>query len=264
MLARYKLTTTMAAILLAGFLGACESGGGSGGESSEAENLESNASKQFDPQLYEAARRAESQNNYIEAAQHYQSLLARDTGNVDLAIALARNLRYGGSGQQAVEIINSLIARDGRTGLLLGELGKAYVSTDQMNLAIPVLEEARGIAPDRWDLLAALGVAYDYESRFPEAQAIYMEAVKMSPNNPDILNNLALSQAQSGDLGGALVTMKQAVDQPSASSQVRQNMALLLALQGDVDNADRWARKDLPREIADENTKYYRYIAGAE
>ena len=41
-------------------------------------------------------------------------------------------------------------------------------------------------------------------------------------------------------------------------------MALLLALQGDVDNADRWGRKDLPREIADENAKFYRYIAGAE
>lgn len=260
MLACQRLTTTMAAILLSGFLVACESGDGM----KDAEEAGAAASKQFDPQLYEAARRAEMQNNYIEAAQHYQSLLARDGGNVDLAVSLARNLRYGGSGQQSVEIVNSLIAREGRTAPLLGELGKAYISTDQMNLAIPVLEEARGIAPDRWDLLAALGVAYDYEERFTEAQGIYREAAQLSPGNPDILNNLALSQAQSGDLAGALVTMKEAVDQPTASSQVRQNMALLLALQGDVDGADRWARKDLPREMADENTKFYRYIAGAE
>jgi len=260
MLARQRLTTTMAAILLSGLLAACEGGEGK----KDVDVAEAAASKQFDPQIYEAARRAELQHNYIEAAQHYQSLLARDAGNVDLAVSLARNLRYGGSGQQSVEIVNSLIAREGRTGPLLAELGKAYISTDQMNLAIPVLEEARGISPDKWDVLAALGVAYDCEDRFADAQGIYREAALLSPGNPDILNNLALSQAQSGDLAGALVTMKEAVDQPTASSQVRQNMALLLALQGDVDGADRWARKDLPREVADENTKYYRYIAGAE
>lgn len=257
MLTARNLLVATAALGIALALGGCGSTGldGSPPEPSEA-------SRKFDPQLFEAARRAESQHNYLEAAQHYQSLLARDAQNTELALALARNLRYGGSGQQAVEIVTTLIERDGRTGPLLVELGKAYVSADQMNLAVPILEEAAGLSPDRWDVPATLGVAYDYQGRFTEAQQSYATALQISPQNPDILNNMALSQAQSGDLVTALVTLNQAVDQPSASSQVRQNMALLLALQGDVENADRWARKDLPREIADENSKYYRYVAG--
>ncbi|WP_374367663.1 tetratricopeptide repeat protein [Dongia sp.] len=261
MLARQYLVTTITAITLTLALTGCETVGLDGDEASEAQ---ATGSTQLDPQILEAARRAEAQHNYIEAAQHYQSLLARDGGNLDLAMGLVRNLRYGGSNQQAIEVLNNLIAREGRTVALLSELGKAYVSADQMNLAIPVLEEARGIDSSLWDIHAALGVAYDYEGRFDEARQSYAAAMLLSPRNPDILNNLALSQAQSGDLDGAIATMNQAADQPSASSQVRQNLALLLALKGDPDAADRWARKDLPREIADENAKYYRYLAGLE
>jgi Flp pilus assembly protein TadD len=261
MLTNRKLMTAIAAIGLAGCLSACESSGlGDGGMQPEA----AEGSKQFDPEIYDAARQAEAKNNYLEAARHYQSLLARDSQNLELAVSLARNLRYGGSGQQAAEVINALIAREGRTGPLLAELGKAYVSADQMNIAMPILQEAAGVAPDRWDVQAALGVAYDYEGRFDDAQKAYGAALVLSPQNPDVLNNMALSQAQAGDIEGAIATMTQAVDQPSASPQVRQNMALLLAFQGDVDGADRWARKDLPREIADENAKYYRYLAGTE
>jgi Flp pilus assembly protein TadD len=263
MLARQRQIATIAAIALVAGLAGCESVGLGEDEADKALTAE-NASTQLDPQILEAARRAESQNNYIEAAQHYQSLLVRDGTNMELAMGLVRNLRYGGSGQQAIEIINNLIAREGRTAPLLAELGKAYVSTDQMNLAIPILEEARGIDANLWDVHAALGVAYDYEGRYDDARQSYAAAMMLSPRNPDILNNLALSQAQSGDIDGAIATMSQAVDQPSASSQVRQNMALLLALKGDPAAAERWARKDLPRDVAEENAKFYRYLAGTE
>lgn len=264
MLRRPHLLTTIAAIALISSLAGCESVGLSDVDSDAPQMQAANGSTQLDPQILEAARRAEAQYNYIEAAQHYQSLLARDGGNLDLAMGLVRNLRYGGNGQQAIEVINNLITREGRTVPLLTELGKAYISVDQMNLAIPILEEARGIDSNLWDIHAALGVAYDYEGRFDEARQSYAAAMLLSPRNPDILNNLALSQAQSGDLDGAIATMNQAADQPSASSQVRQNLALLLALKGDPEAADRWARKDLPREVAEENAKYYRYLAGTQ
>lgn len=260
MLVWQKLGTTIAAMTFVIVLGGCESDSGGAKPITSAEE----ASAQIDPQILEAARRAEAQHNYLEAAQHYQTLLGRTPNNVDLALSLVRNLRYGGSGQQAIEVTNNLIARDGRTAPLLTELGKAYVSTDQMNLAIPVLEEAAALAPDQWDIQAALGVAKDYSGRFDEARSAYTAALVLSPRNPEILNNLALSQAQSGDLDGAIETMNQAVDQPTATPQVRQNLALLLALRGDTAGADRVARKDLPREVADENAKFYRYLAGAE
>jgi Flp pilus assembly protein TadD len=216
---------------------------------------------ELDPQIKLAALQAEAQNNYLEAAQHYQSLLTRDPENLDLAIALVRNLRFAGSTPQDIDILNQLIAKYGRTSRLLTELGKSYVSGDKMNLGIPILQEAAALPDATWDTFSALGVAFDYEGDYPHAREAYTQALLLSPRNPEILNNLALSQAQSGDLDGAIQTLGQAVDQASASPQVRQNLALMLALRGDSAGAERLARKDLPRELADQNTEYYRYLA---
>lgn len=216
---------------------------------------------ELDPQIKLAALQAEAQNNYLEAAQHYQSLLTRDPDNFELAMGLVRNLRFAGSSPQDIDLLNQLIAKHGRTQQLLTELGKSYIAGDKMNLAIPVLQEAAAMPGATWDTFSALGVAFDYEGDFTHAREVYTQALLLSPRNPEILNNLALSQAQSGDLDGAIQTLGQAVDQASASPQVRQNLALMLALRGDVAGAERLARKDLPRELADQNSEYYRYLA---
>lgn len=216
---------------------------------------------ELDPQIKLAALQAEAQNNYLEAAQHYQSLLTRDPDNFELAMGLVRNLRFAGSTPQDIDLLNQLIAKHGRTPQLLTELGKSYIASDKMNLAIPILLEAAAMPGATWDTFSALGVAFDYEGDFTRAREVYTRALLLSPRNPEILNNLALSQAQSGDLDGAIQTLGQAIDQASASPQVRQNLALMLALKGDVAGAERLARKDLPRDLADQNSEYYRYLA---
>ena len=38
----------------------------------------------------------------------------------------------------------------------------------------------------------------------------------------------------------------------------------MLALRGDTVGAERLARKDLPKEMADLNAEYYRYLAGGQ
>nr|WP_298683462.1 tetratricopeptide repeat protein [uncultured Dongia sp.] len=217
----------------------------------------------IDPQIKLAAQQAEAKNNYLEAAQHYQSLLMRDPENLELAMGLVRNLRFGGSTPQDIDILNQLIAKYGRTQPLLTELGKSYVASDKMNLAIPILQEACAMPGATWDAFSTLGVALDYQGDFDRARQNYSQALLLSPSNPDVLNNLALSQAQSGDLDGAIQTLSQAIDQASASPQVRQNLALMLALRGDIAGAERLARKDLPKDLADVNAEYYRYLASS-
>ncbi|MBI2254462.1 MAG: tetratricopeptide repeat protein [Proteobacteria bacterium] len=246
-------------------LGACEGLPGSAKATQDANNAPAAAVKpsEVDPQLKLAAIQAEAQNNYLEAAQHYQSLLSRDPDNLELAIGLARNLRFAGSTPQDIDILNQLIAKRGRTPQLLTELGKSYVSSDQMNLAVPTLQEATSLEGATWDSFSTLGVAFDYQGQYDRAREEYAQALMLSPRNPDVLNNLALSQAQSGDLDGAIETLGQATDQASATPQIRQNLALLLALKGDTASAERLARKDLPKDMADLNADYYRYLAGA-
>lgn len=256
-------------ILVAGLMGVaagCEtmSDGAHTETATKADGTPATKPSELDPQIRLAALQAEAQNNYLEAAQHYQSLLTRDPENMEFAIGLVRNLRFGGSTPQDIEILNQLIARSGRTPQLLTELGKSYVSSDKMNLAIPLLEEACAMPGATWDSFSTLGVALDYQGEFDRARQAYSQALLLSPRNPDVLNNLALSQAQAGDLDGAIETLGQAVDQASASPQVRQNLALMLALKGDMIGAERLARKDLPKDLADLNVEYYRYLASSD
>ena len=211
----------------------------------------------------QAAKQAEATYNYSDALGIYQTLYSQHPENLDLGIALARNMRFTGQAAGEISLVSQLIGKNGRTAPLLLELGKAYLAADQDNLALPTLLEAKAKEPANWEVLSTLGVAYDYEGGYADARDAYAQALIASPSNPTVLNNLALSQAASGDLDGAIATLQQAIDQPTALAQTRQNLALLLALKGDPDGAERLARKDLPPEIADGNISYFRMISAA-
>ena len=212
-----------------------------------------------EPTLRQAAMMSERNAAYAEAAQHYNSLHSRHPEDKTITLALARNLRFAGNPQQAIAVLNS--STQAADALTLLELGKDYLAADQLNLAKPTLERAKGAAPLNWEILSTLGVVYDYEGSYTKAQEQYEAALFLNPDNPIILNNKALSLAQEGRLDEALAVMEVAIGQPQASAQTRQNMALLMALKGDSDAAERLARKDLPASVAEANIQYYRSLA---
>jgi Flp pilus assembly protein TadD len=214
-----------------------------------------------EPTLRQAAMMSERNAAYSEAAQHYASLHSRHPEDKTITLALARNLRFAGKPQQAIAVLNSAPGAQTQDALTLLELGKDYLASDQLNLAKPTLERAKGAAPLNWEILSTLGVVYDYEGSYKKAQEQYEAALFLAPDNPIILNNKALSLAQEGQLDEALQVMQVAINQPQASAQTRQNMALLMALKGDSDAAERLARKDLPASVAEANIQYYRSLA---
>lgn len=214
----------------------------------------------IEPSLMAAAATSEAKFDYEAAANSYTSLLQRRPDDADLAVRLARVLRYGGKIDNAIGVLTPLSGGERPPVPVLIELGKAHLAADHLNLAQRYLNQARSIAPENWEVLSALGVSLDYQGKYADAQAAYLEALSLSPNNPTILNNLSLSQAQSGDLAGAIDTQRKTVDQPQATAQMRQNLALLLAMNGQVDEAERYARMDLPREVLRENQAYFRSL----
>ncbi|MDY0883299.1 tetratricopeptide repeat protein [Dongia soli] len=211
----------------------------------------------LDVTLRQAAADAEAGYKYSEAANHYTTLLQRYPDDETILLALARNFRFAGSPQQAIQVVNARITKVGVKPPLLVELGKDYLAADQLNLAIPALNQAKGLTRDDWGIYSALGVAYDYQGQYALAQEAYQAGLKLAPANSDLLNNYALSLAQSGQLDMAISTLQQAVNQPSASPQMRQNLALLLAFKGDKDGATRLIRMDLPDDMARNNINYY-------
>lgn len=244
-------------------LSACAAPSGQGTGGDQAANAMGQTAQAVDDSNRAAALASEAAGDYQTAAINWKALLDRHPDDSDIALHVARSLRYSGQIQPATDLLNTLLQKNGRNAALLTELGKCYLAGDRLGLAERTLTDAAALSPDDWQVLSALGVAQDYQGRYAEAQDSYAKALALSPNNPVILNNLGLSQAQSGKLLQARATLERAADQPMANAQVRQNLALVRALTGDVGGAERLNRQDLPPEAVRANGAYYRSLQGA-
>lgn len=213
------------------------------------------------PSLHESARTAEAGFDYRSAAANYRTLHAEKPEDADIALGLARTLRYTGETREASAVLAEAMTRFGATVPLLLESGKLNVAMDRHADALKILERARDLDPGNWRILAAIGVTLDYLESYPEAQEAYRSALVLSPENPSVLNNLGLSLALSGAIVEGIATLDRAAHHPDATIQVRQNLALLKAFRGDTTAAERLAAKDLPPNMADRNGDYYRGLA---
>jgi Flp pilus assembly protein TadD len=211
--------------------------------------------------LLSAAAHAEASGDYRTATAHYRTLFDRSPKDKSIALKLARAMRISGEPRQAASFLE-LIARGEKPGAdLFIELAKAYLSSDQMPLALRYLNQAKPLAPNNWEIMSLLGVIHDYQGANAEARGHYAAALALSPDNSVVLNNLGLSLAMAGDLDVATATLEKAKDQPGASHHIRQNLALLLAMKGDAAGAERFARKDQSPEMVRANLRYFRALA---
>ena len=211
--------------------------------------------------LTSAATHAEASGDFRSAAAHYRTLLERAPQDRRAALRYARALRLSGEPRQATAFLEQL-PRDEKSGADIAlELAKAYLSSDQLPIALRYLNQARPLAPNNWEVLSLLGVIRDYQGANAEARGYYNAALALSPDNSIVLNNLGLSLAMTGDLDAAIASLEKAKDQPGASHHVRQNLALLLAMKGDAAGAERFARKDQSPEMVRANLRYLRALA---
>jgi Flp pilus assembly protein TadD len=222
---------------------------------------EANVSAAVEPTLRAAAMTAEANNDYKGAAQHWRTLYQARPEDKGVALSLAHALRLSGQPQMGADIMQLALARQGRDGDFLAELGKDYLADQRLGLALKALEEARTLHPNRWDVPSAMGVCFDLQGKYAEAAAAYADALALLPDNPQVLNNLGLSQALAGKLDDGIATLRQANDLPGANVQVRQNLAMLMALKGDPAAAESLAARDLPPEMARINNEIFRRLS---
>jgi Flp pilus assembly protein TadD len=186
--------------------------------------------RKLDGYITSSARGAEANHDYGAAAAHYASLYDAAHPDADVAIGMARNLRYAGNAAEAVGALENSLRKLGyRPGLLI-ELGKQHVAAGKPELAVDPLLKAAQLAPSQWEAAHVLGIAYDGMGRHDEARASYERADVLSPGNARILNNLALSRAMAGDLDTAIQLLERASALPSAPAQVRTNLQLVAQL----------------------------------
>lgn len=195
--------------------------------------------------------------DYQSAAKYYRNLYTRDPNDMAALLGLVRNLRYIGSAAQSVALLEEAMPENPGVFAVRAEYGKALVAAGRAMAAVDVLVELLEEIPDDWEILSALGIAYDLLDEPGKAERAYRAALEITPRNANVINNLALSLALSGRIDDGIALLKEAVDSTSSTPHIRQNLALMYAMKGDMKSARRLAERDLPREMVENNLKYY-------
>ena len=208
--------------------------------------------------LYQAALAAEAGNNHLAAANHYRNILNRRPNDRFILLGMARNLRYIGEVEVALDALEAASKDFGTQEAFLIELGKARIAVGNAENAIKALKAAIKINGKKWETHAALGIGYDLQQSYGEAWEAYEKANELSPGNPAILNNMAISAALNGKINLAISTLEGAPRVIRRNAQVRQNLALFYSIKGDLKKAKALAKMDLDEESVLNNLNIYK------
>lgn len=138
-------------------------------------------------ELLPQGRAALRNHRYDRAQEVYEQVVRLDPrsaqGHSDLGFALYML----GSYPRAIEEFRKSLELD--PGLYEAEvlLALSYFDTDQLQLAIPILEKAYQRRKDDPDVAAHLGVAYLREKQDDKALVVLSHWAEIQPNNPDAL-----------------------------------------------------------------------------
>jgi Flp pilus assembly protein TadD len=208
--------------------------------------------------LYQAALTAEAGNNHLAAVNHYRNIFNRRPNDWFVLLGMARNLRYIGEAEAAIEALEAASKDFGTQEAFLIELGKARIAVGNAENAIKALKAAIKINGKKWGTHAALGIGYDLQQSYGEAWEAYEKANELSPGNPAVLNNMAISAALSGKIDLAISTLEGAPRVIRRNPQVRQNLALFYSIKGDLKKAKALAKMDLDEESVLNNLNIYK------
>lgn len=152
--------------------------------------------------------------------------------DLDLTLALARNLRYAGKVDAAGDILGHVPEAERKDGRFLGELGAVRLAQGDIPGGLAALKDGEAENPENWRILASLGVANDLAGAHASAQAAFEKALALCPGNAAIMNNLAVSQALSGNLDGAVATLRRALATGRHHRQIVANLNAFLDIKG--------------------------------
>jgi tetratricopeptide (TPR) repeat protein len=139
------------------------------------------------------------------AEQMYKAVLLHQPANTDAQLGLARVLRQTERDVQAVEQYKAYLQSprgkaDSQAHL---ELGQIYHKLRFLNLAIAMLESARGLDPNNPEILSALAGAYQDANNPEKAAELVRSATEKAPDNPAYHHTYAIILYSQGELARA-------------------------------------------------------------
>lgn len=214
--------------------------------------------------LLRLASSTRSSGDPAAAVSMYQQAIALERGRPEAFALLGDTLIEIGAYDQAAEIFEQSLERDGNGLAARLGYGRALVALKRPEAAIPHYEAVLKLAEGNLQAHNGLGVAYDLSGQHQAAQKVYRDALAIAPDSMLVRNNLGLSMALAGDHQDAIELLQIVADEPGARAQNRQNLALAYGLAGDLASAERISRLDLDEESVQSNLAYFAALAAIE
>lgn len=114
--------------------------------------------------------------------------------------------------QDDLVFYESTVQASPNQGPLLINLGYAYVARGRTQEAITVLEQARALRPDIWQVHENLGRAYRELGRLDDALAAYRQATVRNPHRASVFADQASILSEQGKFSQAITVYKRALE----------------------------------------------------
>ncbi|MGD0281007.1 MAG: tetratricopeptide repeat protein, partial [Dissulfurispiraceae bacterium] len=116
-------------------------------------------------------------------------------------------------------------------------LGIAYASKGQLDLAVAEYQTALRLKPDYAEAHFNLGIAYASKGQLDPAVAEYQTALRLKPAYTEVHNNLGIAYASKGQLDPAVAEYQTALRLKPDNAEVHNNLGIAYASKGQLDLA---------------------------
>ncbi|MEM6603928.1 MAG: tetratricopeptide repeat protein [Pseudomonadota bacterium] len=200
--------------------------------------------------LADAARIAEDEGAFSEAAGHWHKILEKHPNREEALYGLSRTGRKAGLGKPVLSALFKAIGNDPNNSGLIAETAKVYYSIGEYKNAMAQIEQAIKINDEKWEYYSLGGAISDKMNFFTDAASFYERALALSPNNPKVLHNYATSRLMNGDMRSAEQYAYDAAQSEGATIRNYQAYAEILGKQGRFEDAKSFLDNKLDRREA--------------
>jgi tetratricopeptide (TPR) repeat protein len=145
----------------------------------------------------------------------------------EVVVAARKNLEQG-KYRTAEKQYQTVLAKDSKNLDALSNLGVVYFRTGKIRSAESTLKKALAIAPNDDFVLTALGIVHYRQSKFDEALRELRKAIEINPNSATAHNYLGITASQKGRQQEAEKEMLQAIAKDPNYADAHFNLAVLL------------------------------------
>lgn len=141
----------------------------------------------------------------------------------------------GGKTDKAIECLDRSLEGIERLEMAYNLLAEIYISTDNVNLAIKVFEEAIVEHPKSYLLHYNLGISLMMVRRYEESVRIFKKGQKLTDDDPALYYNWASAETSLRNYSEAAKLYKDGLKLKSDDDEILFGLARVSALSGDVD-----------------------------